>query len=71
MTTKKRVSEKQAVTIDVDQRSFGLQLKHADMTPPPTFLCRRCGTERLWEEPHGFDCQVATTEQQRKRTSRD
>jgi hypothetical protein len=71
VTTKKRMSEKQVVTIDADKPPFGLHLKHADIAPPLTFLCRRCGTERLWEEPHGFDCQVATTEQKRKRVMGD
>jgi hypothetical protein len=64
--TKKRLSEK-TVTIDADKPPVVLHLKHADIAPPLTLICRRCGTERLWTEPRGFDCQVEMTEQQRKR----
>jgi hypothetical protein len=65
MTTKKRTSETQAVTLDADELPFGLHLKPADIAPPLTFICRRCGAVCPWEEPHGFDCQGVTTEQQR------
>lgn len=67
MTTKKRMSETQAVPIDADTLPVDLHLKHADIAPPLTFICRRCGAECQWEEPHGFDCQVVTAKQQRKR----
>ena len=67
VTTKKRMSETQDVTIDANQLPVGLPLKYADIAPPLTFICRRCGAVCPWEEPHGFDCQGATTEQQRKR----
>jgi hypothetical protein len=67
VTTKKHLSEQQAVTIDADKPPIDLHLKHADIAPPLTFICRRCGAVCQWEEPHGFDCQVATTEQQRER----
>ena len=67
MTTKKRISETQAVKIDADTLPFGLHLKHADIPPPLTFICWRCGAVCQWEEPHGFDCQIATTEQKWKR----
>jgi hypothetical protein len=63
MTTKKRPSEK-TVTTDADEPPFGLHLKHADIAPPLTFMCRRCGAVGPWEEPHDFDCQGARTEQQ-------
>ena len=53
--------------IDADTLPFGLHLKPGDIAPPLTFICRRCGAVCLWEEPHGFDCQVAMAEQQRKR----
>ena len=65
------MSEKQAVTLDADQLPVVLHLKHADIAPPLTFICRRCGTVCQWEEPHGFDCQVTTIEQQRKRVMED
>jgi hypothetical protein len=71
VTTKTRMSEEQAVTIDADKLPVVLHLKHADIAPPLTFICRRCGAVRQWAEPHGFDCQVATTEQQRKRVMGD
>jgi hypothetical protein len=61
------MGEKQAVTTDADNLPFGLPLKSADIAPPVTFRCRRCGAVCQWEEPHGFDCQVATAEQKRKR----
>jgi hypothetical protein len=60
-----RRSEEQAATIDADTRPVVLHLKHAEIAPPLTFICRRCGVVCQWEEPHGFDCQGATTEQQR------
>jgi len=63
VTTKKRMSEKQAVTLDADTLPVVLPLKHADIAPPLTFICRRCGAVCQWEEPHGFDCQVTRTEQ--------
>ena len=69
VTTKRRMNEKQAVTLDADEPPFGLHLQHADIAPPLTFMCRRCGAVCPWEEPHGFDCQLATTEQQRERGS--
>jgi hypothetical protein len=65
------MSKTQAVTLDADNLPVVLHLKHADIAPPLTFICRRCGTEHLWSEPHGLDCQVATTEQQRKRVKGD
>ena len=71
MTTKQRVSELQAVPIDADQLPFGLHLKPANIAPPLTFMCRRCGAVCPWGEPHDFDCRVATTEQQRKRVKGD
>ena len=65
------MSETQAVTIDTDTLPVVLHLKHANIAPPNTFICRRCGAVRQWNEPHGFDCQAATTEQQRKRVMGD
>jgi hypothetical protein len=67
VTTKKGMSEAQAVTIDAGKPPVGLLLKHAAIAPPRTFLCRRCGAMCPWEEPHGFDCPGATTERQRQR----
>jgi hypothetical protein len=58
------MSETQAVTIDADKRPAVLRLTHADIAPPLTFICWRCGTVCRWAEPHGFACQVAITEQQ-------
>ena len=63
MPTKKRMSETQAVTNDADTLPVVWHLTHADIAPPLTFICRRCGAVCQWEEPHGFDCQVAMTEQ--------
>ena len=65
------MSETQAVTIDADKLPVVWQLKHADIAPPLTLICRRCGTERLWTERECFGCQVAMVEQQRKRVMRD
>ena len=59
------------MTIDADTLLFDLHLTHADIAPPLTFPCRRCGAVCQWEEPHGFDCQGATTEQQRQRVMGD
>jgi hypothetical protein len=64
VTTKKRMSETQAVPLDADELPFGLLLKHADIAPPLTFMCRHCGAVYPWEEPHDFDCQGATAKQQ-------
>jgi hypothetical protein len=69
-TTKKRMSEK-TIPTDADKLPVVLHLKHADIAPPLTFICRRCGTVCRWAEPHGFDCQVATIEQQRKQVMGD
>jgi hypothetical protein len=63
--------ETQAVPIDVDKLPFVLHLKYADIAPPLTLICRRCGTERLWTERECFGCQVAMTEQQRQRVMGD
>lgn len=71
MTTKKRMSKKQAVPTDADKLPFGLHLKPAAIAPPLTFICRRCGAVCQWAEPHRFDCQVAMTEQQRKQVMGD
>jgi hypothetical protein len=65
VSTKTRTSETQAVITDADIRPFVLHLKPADIAPPLTFICRRCDAVCPWEEPHDFDCQGATTEQQR------
>ena len=71
MTTKKRMIEKQVITIDADTLPVVWPLTHADMAPPLTLICRRCGTERLWDERECFGYQVATTEQRRKRVMGD
>src|SRR5215510_13375571 len=67
MTTEKRMSEKQTVAIDTDKPPVGLHLKHADIAPPLTLICRSCGTKRLWTEWECSGCQLERTEQKRKR----
>jgi len=71
VTMKRRMSETQAVTIDADKLPGDLQLTHANIAPPLTFICRRCSAVCQWAEPHGFDCQGAMTEQKRKRVMGD
>ena len=67
VSTKQRVSEKQAVATDVGKLPFGLHLTHGDIAPPVTFRCRRCETERLWAERECVGCQSQTTAQKRQR----
>ena len=47
-----RLSRGEQVVVLLNRRGYARAL-----------ICRQCGTERLWDEPHGFDCQEAMTEQ--------